>query len=464
MDFVAIDVETANARLGSICQIGVAGYKQGELVAEWVTFVDPEDFFDPVNVSIHGIDGSDVIGAPTLPQIIEDLDSWLAGRVAVCHTHFDRVAVHQACDTYELPVPECTWLDSARVARRTWDQFSRSGYGLQNLCDHLGYCYDAHDALEDAKASAVVLLRAVETTGLSIEDWLTRVERPINPSMHAHEPIVRAGNPDGPLFGEVVVFTGSLRMVRREAADIADAIGCQVDPGVTRHTTILIVGDQDVSKLAGHDKSSKHRKAEQLISAGQPIRILRESDFVSLARLESASRRGGVTLVDRPSGDLNHMHFGYNCQSYLPTLGKCRVLVDLRRRRQDLVAPKWMEARDLLVYTGYSPQQLIDGAESGNVGVKRLKNGRLLFQIPTSWDWDDCPLSDTGGQCLHFEAHAGWKIGCIRDLDGDHAGHPNLQLVPSAELVNDVEAHFMHVVATSRSASCRNGVNLTARR
>jgi len=31
--------------------------------------------------------------------------------------------------------------------------------------------------------------------------------------------------------------------------------------------------------LAGHEKSSKHRKAKALIIDGQPIRILSESDF-----------------------------------------------------------------------------------------------------------------------------------------------------------------------------------------
>ena len=48
--------------------------------------------------------------------------------------------------------------------------------------------------------------------------------------------------------------------------------------------TLLLVGDQDVQRLAGHEKSSKHRKAEQLIQTGQPIRILRETDFRELAR------------------------------------------------------------------------------------------------------------------------------------------------------------------------------------
>ena len=56
MRFVAIDVETANADMGSICQIGLARFVDGELAEEWGTLVDPEDSFDAVNVSIHGID------------------------------------------------------------------------------------------------------------------------------------------------------------------------------------------------------------------------------------------------------------------------------------------------------------------------------------------------------------------------------------------------------------------------
>jgi len=49
--------------------------------------------------------------------------------------------------------------------------------------------------------------------------------------------------------------------------------------GVTKHTTLLVVGDEDLRRLNGHEKSSKHRKVEQLIANGQPIRILCESDF-----------------------------------------------------------------------------------------------------------------------------------------------------------------------------------------
>lgn len=34
--------------------------------------------------------------------------------------------------------------------------------------------------------------------------------------------------------------------------------------------------------LNGHEKSNKHRKAEELIAKGKPIRILTETDFLSM--------------------------------------------------------------------------------------------------------------------------------------------------------------------------------------
>jgi DNA polymerase-3 subunit epsilon len=114
-----------------------------------------------------------------------------------------------------------------------------------------------------------------------VTGWLERVERPID-NFRAVDGVVLTGNPGGPLYGEVLAFTGALRVSRGQASAMAAKVGCVVAAGVTKETTILVVGDQDIRKLAGHDKSSKHRKAERLISEGQPIRILRESDFEKL--------------------------------------------------------------------------------------------------------------------------------------------------------------------------------------
>ncbi len=285
MQFVAIDVETANADMGSICQIGLARFVDGELVEEWGTLVDPDDYFDEVNISIHGIEPRMVQGQPKLPQIADRLRATLESTVSVCHTHFDRIALARAYGKYNLNPISTTWLDAARVVRRTWKELAWKGYGLANVCSRIGYEFQHHDALEDAKAAGFVLLAALRESQQDLDHWCRRVNQPIDPASSSSSNVVqRDGNPEGDLYGEVLVFTGALELPRSQAADLAASIGCQVASGVTKKTTILVVGDQDVTKLAGHEKSSKHRKAEQLVTEGHRIRIIRESDFKSLVR------------------------------------------------------------------------------------------------------------------------------------------------------------------------------------
>ncbi|MFW6118610.1 MAG: exonuclease domain-containing protein [Chloroflexota bacterium] len=283
MEFVAIDVETANPDMSSICQIGLACYNEGALSEEWKTYVDPEDLFSPVNISIHGIDESTVRGAPKLYELADKIYHYLDKNLVISHTHFDRVSMNQAFSKYNLRYPEPVWLDSARVARRTWERFAWSGYGLVNICREIGYEFRCHDALEDAKAAAVIFLAAMERSGLDINGWLQRVKQPIDPNYS--QLIKWEGNPEGALYGNNLVFTGALEIPRRKAAEMAARIGCNVQTGVNKETTILVVGNQDIRRLAGSEKSSKHRKAESLIMKGQQIRILQETDFKHLVDL-----------------------------------------------------------------------------------------------------------------------------------------------------------------------------------
>ena len=282
MTFTSIDVETANADLSSICQIGVVQFENGTIAQRWNVLVNPNDYFDSVNVSIHGIDAVSVADAPTFLEVHERLHAYLTAGIVTCHTSFDRSAVHAVYEKHGIAVPEITWLDTARVVRRAWPDRARIGFGLGPVAEMLGIQFQHHNAEEDARAAGEVLLRAIERTGLSIDDWLRQVEEPIVEQDKGQ----REANREGPLFGEVAVFTGSLSMPRRVAADRAADAGCRVDLYVTMATTLLVVGDQDVARLGGHAKSSKHRKAEARIAEGQAIRILRETDFERLLQRE----------------------------------------------------------------------------------------------------------------------------------------------------------------------------------
>jgi DNA polymerase III subunit epsilon len=263
--------------MSSICQVGVVTFENGREVGAEARLVDPQDYFDSYNTFIHGIDESRVRGSPQFSEVCDWLRETTAGEIVACHTHFDRVAITQACAENEIDGLPCTWLDTARVTRRAWSQFAHAGYGLANVALHFGIKFQHHDALHDARTAGLILLRAIEETGVGLDEWIKRCSG--SASVGSGSNLRRTGDGDGPLIGENIVFTGALEIPRRDAADMAHTAGAAVEPNVTKGTTMLVVGDQDIEKLAGHTKSSKHRKAENLIASGQFIRIVGERDF-----------------------------------------------------------------------------------------------------------------------------------------------------------------------------------------
>lgn len=287
--FVVIDFETANPDLASICQVGVVTFEKEQVVEAWGSLINPRDYFHSWNVSIHGINEEMVKDAPMFPEIATSLIDRLDKEIVVSHTAFDRVALMQVSDKYRLPAIDCVWLDSARVVRRAWSEVAWCGYGLGDVCNALKINFKHHDAIEDARTAGEILLRAMRITGLDLDGWLRRVQQPIDLSKtkksYPKKIIKLAGNPEGPLTGEEIVFTGTLSMPRRQAAELASKAGCDVENTVKQTTTIIVLGDQDIRRLGGQEKSSKHRKAELLVSKGQSIRFLKESDFIKLVGL-----------------------------------------------------------------------------------------------------------------------------------------------------------------------------------
>lgn len=158
--FFALDVETANHDRGSICQIGVACVRADNSIETWVTYVDPQ--VDRWAFTwLHGISARTVQGAPTFAEVLPILRDALAGVTVYQHSSFDRSAVAAACGNGGLPVPAWNWRDSVHVARAAWPELrGNGGHGLASLKQHLGLVFEHHDAGEDARAAAEVVLRA----------------------------------------------------------------------------------------------------------------------------------------------------------------------------------------------------------------------------------------------------------------------------------------------------------------
>jgi DNA polymerase-3 subunit epsilon len=284
-DFIALDVETANADFASICAIGLVHFKDGDVFKRLTILVDPQDDFDPLNVGIHGISAADVAGKPTMAEVFPIISAALQDVIVVHHSHFDKTALARASAKYGSGGLPCIWLDTLRVARRAWPHFDDGGgYGLARLAGEFAINFTHHDAADDAMAAGMLMLHAINDTGFQLENWLDRVELTLSGEVPGR--YARDGDPSGPLAGETVCFTGRLVVPRNAAAKAASAVGCNVSDGVNKKTTILVVGDQDLKRTKGQEKSTKHRKAEDLIAKGSSIRIVGESDFMEMVGLE----------------------------------------------------------------------------------------------------------------------------------------------------------------------------------
>ncbi len=229
-----------------------------------------------------------VADSPTMGDIQKELQQQLDGRIIVSHGAFDRNALKHVLFNHQ-------WLNSMKIIRRAYpEKYGKRGYRLANLAKDFGITLKHHDALEDAKATADILLEILDDTKTTIDYWVDRVKEPITPYKRkaykrkagtSAPPIKLQGIEDGPLSGHTVVFTGELAMTRKESAEKASAEGCNVEPGVTKRTTMLVVGTQKSRMIAPGDKSSKHKKAEKYIEKGQEIEILTEENFLQLIEM-----------------------------------------------------------------------------------------------------------------------------------------------------------------------------------
>ena len=266
LDFVVVDVETACSRVSSICQIGIVDFKDGVEVFEYETLVDPRDRFSPFNTRIHGITCDHVVGSPTFGDIHAAVDGHLAGRITVAHSFFDKGALGAACAVHGRSIIGTTWLDSVRVARRAWPDLS--SHRLNVLTRFLGVPHTHHDALSDARAAGMVIVRAIEYTGIGLAGWLTPTNARGGP---APKPAAT-----GPLSGERVVILGAAR--DGNLARLLAASDARVMSAVGATTTKLVISDdQPFGRFV--TAHAAHRRAEELRRGGTAIEILAEGDI-----------------------------------------------------------------------------------------------------------------------------------------------------------------------------------------
>ncbi|AJS57615.1 3'-5' exonuclease [Paenibacillus sp. IHBB 10380] len=161
MDFVAIDFETANANRSSACALGLVEVQGGIITSEQVWLIDPEQHFDYRNIQIHGITESMVSGMPTFHELWPTIEPLLQGKQIVAHNaSFDMSVLRYCLDKSLIDYPTfqyfCTYLLSKKMLQ------GMPSYKLNVIAEYYDIPLNHHDALDDARASATILLKLLE--------------------------------------------------------------------------------------------------------------------------------------------------------------------------------------------------------------------------------------------------------------------------------------------------------------
>lgn len=166
--FTVFDVETTglNPERNRMTEIGIVKIKGGEVVDEYSALINPEQFIPPEITRLTGISNELVYDKPKFGELAGDIMNFmfsgeeslvLAGHNVKFDYGFLNASLHRA-GYNKLGVPSvCT----ARLARRLNRQLPSKS--LDSLRRHFGiHSRRKHRALDDAKATAVILIHFLE--------------------------------------------------------------------------------------------------------------------------------------------------------------------------------------------------------------------------------------------------------------------------------------------------------------
>ena len=300
-DYTAIDFETANSYRGSPCSVGLVRVRNGEVVDTRHWLIRPPegaDWFDTWNTALHGISADMVANAPRWKDILPEVVNFVGEDVLVAHNAgFDVGVIRYACAVDNIEWPEVRFLCTLVMARRS---LALPTYRLPFLAESLGFeLSDHHDALADATAVVELVARLAEQRGVTdlvglaesvgvsigrMGSGIYRGSVAVTSGGRGFTPVEvnAAADPSGYLYGRVVVFTGTLMSMTRDAArqETAKAGGIP-DLTTTKRTNVLVVGDINPAVLRpGSNLTGKARKAFDLQEKGQVIEVMTEDDFL----------------------------------------------------------------------------------------------------------------------------------------------------------------------------------------
>lgn len=307
INFVALDVETANYNKGSICSIGLVKFINGEIVDTYETLINPEEKFARYHTDyVHGIKAETVKNSPTYPEIVPYILRFTDGLPVVMHNaSFDSVAIRDCNEKYNINDFYMEFFCSCYLSKSV---LTRLSYSLDDLAQEFNISLNHHNALSDAMASGYIIIELIkQKNAQDLADLLgltnykklgvingyerTSFLKATKYTKKDHVNLVDSLDPsyfneEHPFYRKHAVITGKLGMGSRDQAfELFQQFGGIREENITKKTNFLIMGMQDPRKKGNRNGSIKISTAQKYLEEGQEIELLSEDDFLRMLQL-----------------------------------------------------------------------------------------------------------------------------------------------------------------------------------
>lgn len=159
-DFAAIDFETANSELTSVCSVGIVIVRNGVIVDRFYSLIQPEpNYYSYGNTQVHGLTYEDTLRAEVFPYVWKRVEPLVGNLSLVAHNKgFDESCLKAVFKTYQMDYPDyrfyCTLAESRRQLKHL------PNHQLHTVAADCGYILtNHHHALADAEACAEIALQ-----------------------------------------------------------------------------------------------------------------------------------------------------------------------------------------------------------------------------------------------------------------------------------------------------------------
>ncbi|WP_225049087.1 3'-5' exonuclease [Lacticaseibacillus kribbianus] len=166
MDFIAMDFETANRQRASACSLALVVVRNSRITDSFYTLIDPEADFEPMNVQIHHIRPSAVVGQPNFAAVWPHIQQFFTpNQLVVAHNApFDVSVMRRSLERYGLAVPRYQVIDTAQTSRRLMPNLPDRKLDTVSAALSIPLT-NHHNALADSYACARILLAQADRFG-----------------------------------------------------------------------------------------------------------------------------------------------------------------------------------------------------------------------------------------------------------------------------------------------------------